>query len=151
MRNFQRTHPCDTSALREAGVHCLETLLKLKTFSAEVALVGPKRMAAINSSFLGHEGSTDVITFDYGQGYETMEEISPLELRGEIYICPEDAVAQSARFGTSWREEILRYMAHGFLHLLGHDDLEPKARARMKRKENQLTRALAAAGFVERV
>lgn len=151
MRNLQRTHPCDTAALKAAGIHCLETLLKLKTYSAEVALVGPGRMAEINSSFLGHEGSTDVITFDYGQGYETLDDDSGLDLHGEIYICPGDAAAQSARFGTPWREEVLRYMAHGFLHLLGHDDLEPKARARMKRKENQLTRALAAAGFVERV
>lgn len=108
-------------------------------------------MAALNGSFLGHEGSTDVITFDYRDGYEPLEAAGGLELHGEIYISPQDALRQSSEFGATWREELLRYMAHGFLHLLGYDDLDPKPRARMKRKEDQLTRALVEAGFAGRI
>jgi probable rRNA maturation factor len=50
------------------------------------------------------------------------------------------AVAQSREFGTDWRAELVRYVIHGLLHLLGHDDREPAARRRMKRVESRLLR-----------
>jgi ssRNA-specific RNase YbeY (16S rRNA maturation enzyme) len=39
---------------------------------------------------------------------------------------------------------LVRYVAHGVLHLLGHDDLKPDLRRRMKREENRLVRILSA-------
>ena len=43
-------------------------------------------------------------------------------------------------FGTTWPEELGRYVIHGLLHLHGEDDLDPAARRRMKKRENQLVR-----------
>jgi len=40
-------------------------------------------------------------------------------------------------------EELLRYVAHGVLHLLGYDDHRPADRAKMwKRQERELARVI---------
>ena len=65
------------------------------------------------------------------------------ELHGELFICVEVALAQAKQFKTSWQSEVVRYVVHGVLHLLGHDDLQAGRRRRMKREENRLVRRLA--------
>jgi probable rRNA maturation factor len=55
----------------------------------------------------------------------------------------DDAIAQAKQFGTSWQSEIVRYLVHGVLHLLGHDDSRPVAHRRMKREENRLLHELS--------
>ena len=68
----------------------------------------------------------------------------PGRVFGDIYVCVDEAVAQSKRFRASWQEEIVRYVVHGILHLLGHDDRKARSRKTMKRLENELVAELAA-------
>ena len=49
------------------------------------------------------------------------------------FICVDDAVAQAKEFETDWWSEMVRYLIHGVLHLLGYDDLQPDLRRAMKR------------------
>ena len=92
-------------------------------------------MAKVNWDFLRHEGSTDVITFDHGS--------TEGRLHGELFISVPEAVGQAEEFGTTWEEELARYVIHGLLHLHGYDDLEPAKRRVMKRHENRLVRKFA--------
>jgi rRNA maturation RNase YbeY len=92
-------------------------------------------MAALNWKFLRHEGATDVITFDHAEKRKC--------LHGELFICVDEAVLQANNFKTKWQSEIVRYIVHGVLHLIGHDDLTPELRQKMKRAENLLLRRLA--------
>ena len=94
--------------------------------------VGPKKMASLNAKFLGHEGPTDVITFDYGHD------------GGEIFICPDVAVAQAKEFGMTPQMELVRYLVHGLLHLKGYDDCRASDHARMKKAEDKWVRWVAA-------
>jgi probable rRNA maturation factor len=55
----------------------------------------------------------------------------------------DEAVAQAKIFKTSGPSEIIRYLVHGILHLLGHDDLKTNSRRKMKRAENRLVKLLA--------
>jgi probable rRNA maturation factor len=55
----------------------------------------------------------------------------------------EDAVAQARAFKALWQSEIVRYVAHGLLHLEGHDDTTAGPRRAMKREENKLVKELA--------
>jgi ssRNA-specific RNase YbeY (16S rRNA maturation enzyme) len=52
------------------------------------------------------------------------------------------ALSQAKEFKSSWQAEVVRYLVHGVLHLLGHDDLKPHLRRKMKREENRLVRKL---------
>ena len=131
--NRQRTRRVDTKALRALAVAVLDHL----GLDAEVGihLVSAREMAQVNWDFLRHEGSTDVITFDHGSTAE--------RLHGELFISVADAVKQAEEFGTTWDEELVRYVIHGLLHLCGYDDLEPAKRRMMKRHENRLVRKFA--------
>jgi rRNA maturation RNase YbeY len=67
----------------------------------------------------------------------------PRRLHGEIFICIDDAVKQARQFRTSWQYELIRYLIHGMLHLVGYDDLTPAGRSVMKHEENRLLRLLS--------
>jgi probable rRNA maturation factor len=130
------------SRARKIDLRLLETIaagaleeLGMQAEELSIVLVGAKEMAALNEKFLGHEGPTDVITFDYSEGSGG--------LRGEIFICVAEAERQAKEFKTSWQSEVVRYVVHGILHLAGHDDLRPPARKKMKQAEGRLVRELS--------
>jgi probable rRNA maturation factor len=143
--NRQRAHPVDIRLLRRVCTALLAELLPIKNAELGITLVAAPEMAHINGQFLQHEGSTDVITFDYGE----IPAIRPrtmnprLELHGELFVCLDEAVLQARRFRTTWQSELVRYIIHGTLHLLGHDDHRAPDRHKMKREENRLLRELA--------
>ena len=142
LRNRQRARRLNRELLRRIARALLEQELGLSSYELAIQFISPTKMADINRDFLAHEGSTDVITFDYRQGYEP-ERTVQLNLAGEIYISVADAVAQAGAFSTTWQEEVIRYIVHGVLHLRGYDDLKPEKRKIMKREENRLVRRLA--------
>ncbi len=135
IQNRQRRLPVSGRAFRAVAEEILSEL-GCADYELGVHFVGAQEMARINETFLGHTGSTDVITFDHSNG--------SAHLHGELFICTDDAVAQSVEFRTSSRQELLRYLIHGILHLKGFDDLQPDQRKQMKRKENALVRQLTA-------
>ena len=109
--------------------------LKIEEAELGINLVAAREMTLINETFLRHEGSTDVITFDYSNA-ECGVRSAELNLHGEIFVCVDEAVLQAIKFKTTWQSEIVRYLVHGVLHLLGHDDRDTAARRKMKREEN---------------
>ena len=141
IRNRQKNRVVNTRLLR--GV--IRTLLVdcLQTTEADlgVFLVATADMTWLNETFLHHGGSTDVITFDYADPAPTNLQAA---LHGEIFVCVDEAVAQARRFRSLWQAEVVRYVVHGTLHLLGYDDQHVKERRQMKRMENKLCAGLAA-------
>ena len=95
----------------------------------EFAVVGHRAMARVHREFLGICGSTDVITFPYG----------------EILVCAPVASVRAGEFGHDVTSELALYCIHGLLHLAGHDDLEPDSAARMSKEQQRI---LEAAGMV---
>jgi len=106
-------------------------------FDLGIYLVAAAEMTRLNEGFLKHQGSTDVITFDYS---DKMERAGC----AEIFVCLDEALAQARRFRTTWEAELVRYILHGLLHLCGFDDSRASARRKMKREENRLLRKIAA-------
>lgn len=146
IRNRQRVRRVNLPLLRRITGHLLHVHFPQRPFELCLHLVGAKEMARVNQTFLQHEGSTDVITFDHAATEPSLANAETTEkrpLHGELYLCLDDAVTQARAFKTSWAAELVRYMVHGLLHLDGHDDLQPAARRRMKRVENQLVTQLA--------
>lgn len=138
--NRQRAQKIN-SRLLEKIIAAFLSELKIENAELEINLVGVAKMTLLNETFLRHEGPTDVITFDY-RNPEARNQKSEENLRGEIFICVDEAILQSKKFKTSWQSEILRYIVHGILHLQGFDDHRVAARRKMKREENRLLRKL---------
>ncbi len=153
--NRQRTKKINTRLLKQI-VSSLFLELKITEAELGINLVGSREMSLINEAFLQHQGSTDVITFDHSD-FEGGDERSLKNkksepphvgaykniIHGELFVCVDVAIAQAREFRTSWQAEVVRYNVHGVLHLLGHDDLTPALRRKMKRVENRLVRRLA--------
>ena len=93
--------------------------------------VNAKRMARVNEKYLGHEGSTDVITFQYLQ--HPQKDI----LFGDVFICIDEAHYYAKEFHTTPQSETLRYLLHSILHLQDFDDIDPADRKIMKSHENK--------------
>jgi len=139
LRNRQRTRHVHSPLLRRATNFLLADVLLLERCELAIHLIAAPEMARINQQFLDHAGSTDVITFDYA-GETTRP---PEHVHGEIFICIDDAVKQARQFRTTWQSELVRYLIHGVLHLVGYDDLTPAGRRTMKREENRLLQMLS--------
>lgn len=135
IKNRQRAIPVNTRLLQLVTKTLLTDFFHGEDFNLAVYVVRAKEMSRLNEKFLRHEGSTDVITFDYGD--------SSGRLDGELFICIDDAVKQARQFRTSWPSELVRYIIHGILHLQGFDDLRPAARRKMKREENRILKQVS--------
>ena len=86
-----------------------------------VTLVSPSAMARLNRRHLGHAGATDVISF----GFAATPRAGVV---GDVYVCPDVARANAKSAGCGVREELLRLVVHGTLHVLGWDHPVDRAR-----------------------
>ena len=137
--NRQRTRHINARYLKSVTVGLFEEL-QIQDGELGINLVGAREMTLVNETFLKHAGSTDVITFDHTDGAPKK---AVNDLHGELFVCVDEAILQARRFRTRWQSEMVRYVVHGVLHLLGHDDRRADRRRRMKREENRLVRRLA--------
>ncbi len=141
--NRQRTRPINVRQLRQIIRVLLEDLLRLDQVELGISFVGAAEMTRVNETFLQHPGSTDVITFDYLDARPPSTNFKPASVHGDLFICVDEAIAQARRFRTTWQSELIRYVIHGLLHLLGHDDHGVVARRQMKRVEGRLLQQLS--------
>lgn len=89
---------------------------------------GDSEILKINREFLEHDYYTDVIAFDYS---------SEGIISGEIYLSIDTIRSNAVVYSRKLKEEILRVMVHGVLHLTGYSDREPGERRKMKEAEER--------------
>jgi len=95
---------------------------------------GDAGMTRYNEELLGHEGTTDVITFSY---FDTADEWEEGETMIELIINPDAAAREGERREGGYSRELALYLVHGLLHSAGEDDLTPAPRRRMRRREKE--------------
>lgn len=92
----------------------------------------------LNREWLGHDYETDVVSFVLDEEAQTRGEVD-----GEVYVDLDTAAERAPEFGVTPEHEALRYVVHGVLHLVGHDDATDAERDAMRALED---RYLAATG-----
>lgn len=125
-RNEQRTLPVDEPRLREA----IELVLRragIAQAEISVAVVDDPSMHELNRRYLNHDEPTDVLSF--------VLEADSDALDGEIIVSADTAASTALQFGWAAENELLLYLIHGALHLVGYDDLDPAAKSEMRRQE----------------
>lgn len=75
-------------------------------------ITGDSELRKLNSTFLGHDNPTDVLSFPA---------CNPENTLGEMAISADRAEAQASEFGHTRMDEIRILMLHGLLHLMGMD------------------------------
>jgi probable rRNA maturation factor len=133
VRNRQRKIPVNVADLEMFAGRALRRCLQLhkqketdlrKLHEVFVWLISDKRMAQLHRKFMHQMGPTDVLTFQHG----------------EIFISVETANRQARAFGNSLATELCLYIAHGLLHLHGFDDRTPAAARKMERIQTKILR-----------
>jgi rRNA maturation RNase YbeY len=135
VRNVQRKISVNLAELEnfagDAVKRCLRLqrrrqteLRKLKAIA--VWLISDRRISRLHLQFFGDSSPTDVITFE----------------GGEIFISVETARQNAHEFGNSLMSEIKLDMVHGFLHLHGFDDRTPSDRRRMQDAQEKILRCM---------
>ncbi len=131
--NLQRKIGVNTGELEsfaDSAVQCCLRLRKRKRSDLRklrevfVWLISDRRIAVLHRQFLGHLGATDVLTFQHG----------------EIFISVETARRHARAFGNSLTRELELYIIHGLLHLQGFDDQTPGEARKMRAEQEKILR-----------
>jgi probable rRNA maturation factor len=129
--NRQRLLRVDARLLKALTKHALECVDAAANCNLSIVLVTDATMAKLNAQYHATPASTDVLSFDYGEG------------QGELIISVEHVVVNACRFRTTPARELARYVAHGILHLHGYDDRTSQKRDRMQAAERHLLNRIA--------
>ena len=126
--NDQSQLPVDKKRLRRA----VRMILKdesIERAKINVAVVDDRTIAELHQRYLHDPSPTDVLSF--------LLERSPKYLEGEIVVSADTAAASAANYNWTAADELLLYVIHGALHLVGYDDTTPKKRSIMREKEGE--------------
>lgn len=96
--------------------------------TVSVALVDDRTIHELNRRHLQHDYPTDVLSFLLDDDAESFD--------AEIVVSGERAAAVAADYGLAPADELLLYVIHGALHLIGHDDCTPDDASRMRDAES---------------
>lgn len=97
-----------------------------------VTLVDDEQIAQLHLDYMDIPGPTDVISFPLSDPED------PIPILGEVVVSVDTAAREAEERGLSLEEELLRYVVHGTLHLLGYDDHEEQERIEMHARQEEL-------------
>ncbi len=133
--NRQRALPLSKRSI-DLAVRELLAFLQVSCQEISLYFVGSEKIAALHHQFFNDPTTTDCITFPLDK-----------EHLGEIFVCPQTAIEYAQKNDLDPYEETLLYIAHGILHLIGYDDIEPDQRRIMRKMEKRCMRHLRTRGI----
>lgn len=110
------------------------------SFDADLTLIIDQdaRIQELNRKFLGVDAPTDVLAFPAGHQDPDTKHI----YLGDVIISYPQASNQAQKAGHSISAELNLLVAHGVLHLLGHDHDQPEDQAIMWSAQNDILTGL---------
>lgn len=115
-------------------------ILGWKRASFSVLLVNDSEMKEFHLRYLGENETTDVLAFGPRGGRFPGKSGKPF--LGDVVISVETARRRAPEFGHRWDEELLLYLCHGILHLMGYRDKTVPQQKRMRQKEAEVLKKL---------
>ncbi len=110
---------------------------ELRKLYASIAIVDDETIRQLNAERLGHDWPTDVISFVLDEFDDSVE--------GEVIASAETAAHICSAAGWNAVDELLLYIVHGLLHVVGMDDIEPDDRHAMRLMERECLLAVGLA------
>ena len=112
-----------------------------------VRIVDEAESAALNRSYLGKNGPTNVLAFPVGDSPLPGEHASPGEptALGDLAICAAVVAREAAEQGKVLRAHWAHMVVHGCLHLRGYDHMSAAEAAVMEARERELLAGLGIA------
>lgn len=92
-----------------------------------LAFIDDAAIRELNRQYLDHDYETDVISF-------VLEE-TETALTGQLLVSTETAKRIAGSIGVPIEHEVMLYVVHGMLHLVGFDDTDPESAEKMRAAE----------------
>ena len=124
--NNQTRIPVDDKQLCEA-VRIILSEKAIADAQISVAVVDDATIAELHQRFLGKDEPTDVLSFVLERDENSLE--------GEVVVSAETAEITAKWYDWPTEHELLLYVIHGTLHMVGYDDGTPEQRAGMRKAE----------------
>ena len=131
--NQQDSLPIDEPLLRSA-IERIASAAEIATGEVSLAVVTDDELHRLNKQHLAHDYPTDVLSFVF--------EREGIHLEGEILVSADMAITTAAEFDWPAENELLLYVVHGMLHLVGYDDKLPADRVEMRAAERRFMKQL---------
>lgn len=110
----------------------MSNLLHLhQTRQINVSFVSPSAIRKLNRLYRGCDRPTDILSFSPPVGFPRPLMEKTHQIMGDLAICPAVAIKQAIQNAIDPREELLRLVSHGILHLAGHDHADQREAKRM--------------------
>lgn len=122
------------SALESLARQYLDRL-ELADCELSLSLVGDRAIRRLNRTWRKKDKPTDVLSFPAG---DAPAGTPGPRLLGDVVISLDTARRQAKEYERPLDVEMARYLAHGLLHLLGHDHEKPAEARRMATLEERL-------------
>ena len=106
-----------------------------------IAVVDDPTIHDLNRRHLQHDYPTDVLSFVLEEG--------PGRLSGEVIVSADTATLNAAEYGWPAADELLLYVIHGVLHLVGYRDKADDEVAAMRAAETKYLRRVGVEPPVE--
>lgn len=98
-----------------------------------VLFVSDQRAIELHSRYFNDPTTTDVMTFPDGS-----RDPQAGLLLGDLAVCVPVARREARQRQRTVADELTLYILHGVLHLLGHDDRDPRSRRAMWTRQRRL-------------
>jgi probable rRNA maturation factor len=129
--NRQKVLPVDRRRMRRAVQSILRDA-EIAQAEISIAIVDDPTIARLHQQFLDDPEPTDVLSFVLEQSTQRLE--------GEVVVSADTARAYAVKHKSTPDVELLLYVIHGTLHLVGYDDATPRHRAAMRQNERKYLR-----------
>lgn len=98
-----------------------------------IYFVSTDEISQLHGQFFGDFSSTDCISFPIDADGNSFE----YRVLGDVFVCPQVAINYSEQHEGNAKYELILYIVHGLLHLMGYDDIEGKDRLAMRKAEKR--------------
>ncbi|MEW6101079.1 MAG: rRNA maturation RNase YbeY [Candidatus Omnitrophota bacterium] len=132
VKNFQKEIPINPKRIKKAILKTLSSQGIKKSGEITVSFVNKKKITDLNFRFLKRRVPTDCLSFDLS------DEKKDGRILADVVVSADAAISNAKIFLTTARHELLLYVIHGVLHILGYDDRTPGQRKRMMQKATHI-------------
>jgi len=115
-------YPVDRRKLRQAVVEVLENN-NIEHAQVDVSVVGQRKITKLNELGFNKKKSTDVLSFPQHEKKQLNDFPLPKGVGphlGDVVISFPEAVKSARRYGKLVDDQLVIYLQHGLMHLLGY-------------------------------
>ncbi len=128
--NHQKALHVDEKILKKQVTAVLKNE-KISTDEVNIYLVNKKKICQLHKEFFNDPEPTDCISFPI----DLNDESSHYKILGDIFVCSDVALEYAQENEINPINELTLYVIHALMHLIGYDDIAPKDKKIMRKKE----------------